>query len=131
MDKKGFISIEYLFSIFIVLIIASGLLFFTHSTIESSGNLESNLEHRLILDNVANLINQVNANGEGYSIHFHLDSKPGLYEITVNRNSVEMEFSNKKGETLLMPTNVDSTYKLYSGRSYTVTKTDNGKIVIT
>ena len=50
MDEKGFISVEYLFSIFIILIIASGLLFFTSATIMSEKNIEENVNHRLILD---------------------------------------------------------------------------------
>ena len=131
MDKKGFISLEYLFLVFIVLIIALGLLFFTQSTIESSNNIESNMEHRLILDKTANLINQVNAHGEGYSVYFHLDSKPGYYEITVEKNRLTVEFLNKKGESLILPISTDEKYKMYSGRSYFVSKTDNGKIVIT
>ena len=131
MDKKGFISIEYLFSIFILLIIASGLLFFTHSTIESSNNIENNVQHRLILDYLANMINQVNVHGEGYSTYVHLDSKPGYYEIDVEKNKLTMEFSNKKGETILLPLKTDADYKLYSGRSYLISKTDDGRIVIT
>ena len=130
MDKKGFISIEYLFSIFIVLIIAVGLLFFTSTSIESSKNIENNVEHRLILDYVANVINQVNANGEGYSTYLHLDSKPGFYMITVQKNKLTIEFSNKKGETLLLPFKIDSKYKLYSGKNYLVSKNQDGEIVI-
>lgn len=36
----------------------------------------------------------------------------------------------KKGESLLPLVNVDSNYKLISGRSYLISKTDEGKIVI-
>ena len=36
MDDKGFISIEYLFSLFIVIIIACGMLFYTSASISSS-----------------------------------------------------------------------------------------------
>lgn len=131
MDKNGFISIEYLLSIFIILIIALGLLFFVQSAIESSINIENDVQHRLILDNMANLINQVNSHGEGYSIYVHLDSKPGYYVITVERNKLTMEFSNKKGETLILPLKIDADYKLYSGGSYLISKTNDGKIVIT
>lgn len=131
MDKKGFISIKYLLSIFIILIIALGLLFFTQSQIESSNNIENNVQHRLILDNMANLINQVNSHGEGYSVYAHLDSKPGYYVITVEKNKLTMEFSNKKGETFVLPLKTDVDYKLYSGGSYLISKTNDGKIVIT
>jgi uncharacterized protein (UPF0333 family) len=131
MDEKGFISIEYLFSIFIVLIIASGVLFFATATIESYNDIEDNAAHRLVLDNFANLISQVNSNGEGYSLWINLDSQPGYYEITAEKNRLTIEFSNKKGETLILPLNMDSKYKLYSGKSYLISKTGEGKIVIT
>ena len=130
MDEKGFISIEYLFSIFIILIIASGLLFFTQATIESNNNIESNVEHRLVLDNLAGIINQVNSHGEGYSAYVHMDSKIGNYEITVSWDKVTMKYSNRKGETSIMPLKMDCEYKLYSGESYWISKTENGKIVI-
>lgn len=130
MDEKGFISIEYLFSIFIVLIIASGLLFFTQTTIESNSDIESSVQHRLILDNLAAMINQVNSHGEGYSKYVHLDSKIGYYEITVGWDKVTMKYSNKKGEAPIMPLKIDSEYRLYSGHGYWISKTENGKIVI-
>lgn len=130
MDKKGFISIEYLFSIFIILIIALGLLFFTQATIESANDIESSISHRLILDNVANMVGQVNAHGGGYSIYLNLNSKPYDYVIKVEKNRLTIEFSNKKGETLVLPLKTDVAYNLYGGRSYLISKTNDGKIVI-
>ena len=130
MDEKGFISIEYLFSIFIVLIIAVGVLFFTLTTIESNKNIENSVSSRLTLDYVANLISQVNANGEGYYIYLHLDSKPGYYKITVEKNKLTIQSWNRKGEKLVMPLKIDSKYELYSGNDYLISKNDEGKIVI-
>ena len=130
MDEKGFISIEYLFSLFIILIIASGMLFYTSSTISSNKNVEDNGNHRIILDNVANVISQVNSNGPGYSKHIKLPSDKGYFELTVEKNKIFIEYGDKKGESLLPLVNVDSNYKLISGRSYLISKTDEGKIVI-
>ena len=64
MDDKGFISIEYLFSLFIVIIIACSVLFFSQSAIDSSLNIEDSVTHRMILDDVADKISQVNSNGK-------------------------------------------------------------------
>lgn len=130
MDNKGFISIEYLFSLFIIVIIALGVLFFASSAISSSLNIEDGITHRLILDEVANQISQVNSNGAGYSKYIRLPSDKGYFEITVERNKLTMEYDDKKGETLMMLANMDSRYKLVSGKSYLITKTDEG-IVIT
>lgn len=129
MDNKGFISIEYLFSLFILVIIALGVLFFASSAISSSLNIEDGITHRLILDEVANQISQVNSNGAGYSKYIRLPSDKGYFEITVERNRLTMEYDDKKGETLMMLVNMDSRYKLVSGKSYLITKTDEGIVI--
>ena len=129
MDNKGFISIEYLFSLFILVIIALGVLFFASSAISSSLNIEDGITHRLILDEVANQISQVNSNGAGYSKYIRLPSDKGYFEITVERNRLTMEYDDKKEETLMMLANMDSKYKLVSGKSYLITKTDEGIVI--
>lgn len=130
MDDKGFISIEYLFSLFIVIIIACGMLFYTSASISSSLNIEDSVTHRLILDEVANQIAQVNSNGPGYSKYIRLPSDKGYFEITVDKNRMVIQYDGKKGETLLPLTNFNTDYKLISGKSYVISKTDEG-IVIT
>ncbi len=130
MDNKGFISIEYLFSLFIVLIIVVGLLFYASSAIESSFNIEDNIKHRIILDSVAYEISQVNSNGPGFSKYIELNSDVGYYIITVDKRKLMMEYDNRKGETQISLLNIDSKYKLYSGKTYLVSKNDDGKIVI-
>jgi uncharacterized protein (UPF0333 family) len=129
MDNKGFISIEYLFSLFILVIIALGVLFFASSAISSSLNIEDGITHRLILDEVANQISQVNSNGAGYSKYIRLPSDKGYFEITVEKNRLTMEYDDKKGEALMMLANMDSKYKLVSGKSYLITKTDEGIVI--
>jgi uncharacterized protein (UPF0333 family) len=131
MDNKGFISIEYLFSIFVILIIAIPLLFLSQSAIESSLNMQDSVSHRLILDDVANTISQVNSNGEGYSKSLTLPSDKGYYEITVENGKMTIEYGDKKGETLLPLSNIDSKYKMHSGKSYVISKDGDGKLVIT
>ena len=130
MDDKGFISIEYLFSLFIVIIIACGMLFYTSASISSSLNIEDSVTHRLILDEVANQIAQVNSNGPGYSKYIKLPSDKGYFEITVDKNRLVIHYDGKKGETLLPLTDFNTEYKLISGKSYVISKTDEG-IVIT
>lgn len=130
MDDKGFISIEYLFSLFIIIIIACGMLFYASASISSSLNIEDSVTHRLILDEVANQIAQVNSNGEGYSKYIILPSDKGYFEITVDKNRLVIQYDGKKGETLLPLTNFNTEYKLISGKSYVISKTDEG-IVIT
>ena len=131
MDNKGVISIEYLFSLFIIIILATGLLFSASTSIMSANDINDNVNHRLILDSVANSINQVNANGAGYSKMIDLPSEAGYYEITVEKNRVTMKYDNKEGESLINEINIDSNYRLHSGKSYTISKSSEGKMVIT
>ena len=130
MDNKGFISIEYLFSLFLILIIACSILFYASSSISSSLNIEDNVEHRLILDNVANEISQVNSNGIGYTKYIKLPSDKGYFEISVSKNKLIIEYDDKKGETLLPLANIDVKTTLVSGGSYMISKTDDGIVII-
>lgn len=129
MDNEGFISIEYLFSLFIVIIIALGMLFYASASISSSLNIGDGVSHRLILDDVSDVISQVNSNGVGYSKYIKLPSDRGYFEITVEKNKLTMEYDGKKGETMLVLANIDSKYKLVSGRSYAISKTDDGIVI--
>lgn len=130
MDDKGFISVEYVFSLFIVIIVACSILFYGESVINSSFNIEDNVGHRLILDDVAGQISQVNSNGVGYSKYIILPSDKGYFEITVDKSRLTIEYDGKKGETFLPLLSTDSRYKLVSGGSYCISKSDEGKIVI-
>ena len=129
MDNKGFISIEYLFSLFIVIIIALGMLFYASASISSSLNIGDGVSHRLILDDVSDVISQVNSNGVGYSKYIKLPSDRGYFEKKKKKNKLTMEYDGKKGETMLVLANIDSKYKLVSGRSYAISKTDEGIVI--
>lgn len=129
MDEKGFISIEAIFSIFIILIIATSLLFYSQMNLESSKNIESNFNHRLILDNLANCINQVNSNGDGFSKEITLTEKGYSYKITVEKSKLSIEYGNKKGEVAILPIDISRNYELYSGHSYKIEKNDEEIII--
>lgn len=129
MDNKGFISIEYIFSLFILLIIACGILFYASASISSTFNVEDSVTHRIILDDVADQINQVNSNGVGYSKIIKLPSDKGYYELTANKNKLIIEYDDKKGETDLPLVNMDLKSKLISGKSYMIIKTDEGIVI--
>lgn len=130
MDNKGFISVEFLFSLFIILIVATGLLVYSQNTINSTLNVESDLNHRLILDNVANTINQVDSQGEFYSKYLKLPVTDKNYVLTLERTKLTIEYDNKKGEMIVPFIDPYSTYKMYPGHIYVVEKTHEGKILI-
>ena len=59
-----------------------------------------------------------------------MPSDKGYYEITVDKNKLTMEYGDKKSEVLSPLLNIDTKYKLISGKSYMVFKNDEGKVVI-
>lgn len=130
MDNQGFISVEFLFSLFIILIIAFGLLFYSQNTMNSSLNVETDMNHRLILDNVANTINQVDSNGEFYSQYIKLPKTDKNYVLTLDKNELTIEYDNKKGEMHVPFIEPYSTYRLYPDHIYVIEKTHEGKILI-
>ena len=70
MDKKGVISLEAIFSIFIILLIVASILFYVQSNLESDKNIESSFSHRLILDNLANCIIRLTQMVKGFPKKF-------------------------------------------------------------
>ena len=129
MDEQGFISAEYIFALFMIFTIVCSLLFYSSSIIDATVNIENSITHRLILDEVSNVISQVNSNGEGYSKYLKLPSDKGYFEITVEKSRLIIEYDNKKGESMIPLLNIDSKYKLISGKKYLISKNE-GKIVI-
>lgn len=130
MDNRGFISVEFLFSLFIILIVATGLLVYSQNTMNSSLNMESNFNHRLILDNVAGTISEVESNGQFYSKYLKLPTTDKNYVLTLEKNKLTIEYDNKKGEEFIPFIDPYSTYKMYPGRIYVIEKTHEGKILI-
>ena len=109
---------------------ATGLLVYSSNTINSSLNIESDINHRLILDDVANSIRQVDSNGEFYSKYIKLPITDKSYVLTVDGNKLIIEYDNKKGEALLPSIDSYSTYKMYPGHIYKIEKTHEQKILI-
>lgn len=64
MDNNGIFSIDYLFSLFMLIIIAIAFLSYSENYIDTFENIKLNIEGRIILDKVANSINQINSNGQ-------------------------------------------------------------------
>ena len=130
MDNQGFISVEFLFSLFIILIVATGLLVYSQNTVSSTLNIGSDLNHRVILDDVANTINQVDSQGEFYSKDIKLPVTGKNYVLTLEKNTLTIEYDNKKGEMFVPFIKPYSTYKMYPGHIYVIEKTHEGKILI-
>lgn len=135
MDDEGFISIQYLFSIFLILTIAIGLLFFTHSTLQQSDSIQKQDEIRLAVDEVADEINQIISNGNGYSKIIEMPDFGLDYKIVVHKNYAEIESEGKVAKSRILDCNLvngngmsTDKIEMYSSNSYMISKENNLQI---
>ena len=139
MNDRGFLSIQSIFTMFIILIIALGCIFYIENITQSTKDNSLNVESRLFLDKLSDEINQVNSNGEGYTKIISLpDNLDGYsYLIRISSNEVLLEVSNRKGKTGIFPislVNHDNLpikeIKLYNGEKYSIHKLKDNKLSI-
>lgn len=128
MDNQGFISIDYLFSIFLILLIAIGILYFSESTLNSVENIEKTTSYRLFLDNIADEINQVNSNGANFSKVISLPYKiqGHSYVLSLSEDSLTLDIDDRKASTNIFPIKLENNLDmdLYGGNSYLIKKED-------
>lgn len=134
MDNQGFISIDYLFSIFLIILIAIGILYFSESTLNSAENIEKTTSYRLFLDNIADEINQVNSNGANFSKVISLPYKiqDNSYVLTLSGDSLTLDIDNRKASTNIFPIKLENNLdvNLYGGNSYLIKKEDENTISV-
>lgn len=134
MDNQGFVSIDYLFSIFLIILIAIGILYFSESTLNSAENIEKTTSYRLFLDNIADEINQVNSNGANFSKVISLPYKiqDNSYVLTLSRDSLTLDIDNRKASTNIFPIKLENNLDedLYGGNSYLIKKEDENTISV-
>ena len=131
MDSKGILSIDFIFTIFLSLIIICFGLSLIGNNFDDEIIMEEELNARVVVDNIANSINQVNSNNLGnikvITIPKNISKKS--FFITVKRNGVLIVFGNRRGESTIFPTRLANSNKdivneinLYSGNSYKIQK---------
>lgn len=132
MDSKGIINIEILFCSIIVIFLLIINLPLLEQNIERNMQIEENSKGRILIDSIANDINQVNSNNYGFEKKITLPNSINNqhYSILVNNNEIIIEFNNKKGKSKINPIKmVDSNNntingkQLFKGNSYIIKKT--------
>lgn len=132
MDSKGIINIEILFCSIIVIFLLIINLPLLEQNIERNMQIEENSKGRILIDSIANDINQVNSNNYGFEKKITLPNSINNqhYSILVNNNEIIIEFNNKKGNSKINPIKmVDSNNntingkQLFKGNSYIIKKT--------
>ena len=134
MDSKGIATVDFLFTLFLTLIITISILNLIGTNLNTEKSIEDDTSARMILEKVSNAINHVNSNlpGNAQKIHLPKNISSYSYVITVKSRYIVLEFNNKKGSSAIFPINlVDfnmkhiNEIKLYSGEEYNIKKTLN------
>lgn len=131
MDSKGIINLEFLFCTLIIILFLIINFPMIEENLNSNIEIEENNECRLLLNHIANSINEVNSRGYGFNRKIRLPESinENHYSIIVKNNEIIIEFNNKKGRSQINPINlVDSNNKtmdsvqLFKGRNYMIEK---------
>ncbi len=131
MDSKGIINLELLFSTLIIILLLIINFPMIEENLNSNIEIEENNECRLLLNHIANSINEVNSRGYGFNKKIRLPESinENHYSIIVKNNEITVEFNNKKGKSQINPINlVDANNKtmdsvqLFKGRTYLIEK---------
>ncbi|MCC7561951.1 MAG: hypothetical protein KO253_03875 [Methanobrevibacter arboriphilus] len=131
MDSRGIYTIDFLFSIFLTLTIGIIVLNLIGNTLEDQKTIEEDMGGRILIDNIANAINQVNSNNLGYMKEINIPNNISGkdFKITITHDEVVLELENKKADSALIPIrianiNLDSIeeVKIYPGNSYKIKK---------
>lgn len=140
MDSKGISTVDFIFTIFLSLIIVVVGLNLIGNNLEDEVIMEEELNGRMIVDKVANSINEVNSNNLGHIQEITLPKNISnrSFSITINQNEVIIGFGNRKGESTIFPARLANTnkdivneIKLYPGESYKIQKSlDNDNLTI-
>lgn len=132
MDSKGLINIELLFCTLIIIILLIINLPMIEHDLNSNIEMEENSKSRILLNHIANSINEVNSNEYGFNKKITLPQSidGNYYSILIRNNEVIIEFNNKKGRSLINPiklvdnkNNTINNVQLFNGRSYLIKKT--------
>ncbi|OWT32685.1 hypothetical protein BGI41_06390 [Methanobrevibacter sp. 87.7] len=135
-DNQGIISLDFLFSIILFIIITSLLFGFLYSSLSNVFTIKENVEERLIADNISVCINSVSSNEIGYSkiIHLKSDVVGYPYYIKVSRYNVNVYDKFNRGESAISPINIRTKsggtpiyFLMNLGSSYKLTKIVDNK----
>ena len=131
MDSKGIINLELLFCTLIIILFLIINFPMIEENLNSNIEIEENNECRLLLNHIANSINEVNSRGYGFNRKIRLPESinENHYSLIVKNNEIIIEFNNKKGRSQINPINlVDANNKtmdsvqLFKGRNYLIEK---------
>lgn len=130
-DDRGMATAELIFATFIALVVIGAMLSMISDEVNQSqvGNLG---EARISGENIAEALNTVYINGNGYSAIIRLDPDPPFNAIIAsdgNSSNLTIFNSGQNVTIPIIPKRFNSSYNLTSGTNYIINN-DNGTIGI-
>ncbi|WJI08749.1 hypothetical protein FGU46_00895 [Methanobacterium sp. CWC-01] len=119
LDQKGLASAELLFITLVALVIFGGMVSLVSSGMEKT-ETASLAEARIVGEKIANNINSVHINGNGYSSNMTIPADPDI-TATVNNSTgyLTVVYQGKNIDIKLIPSKIDSK-TMTSGHKYRV-----------
>lgn len=107
MESKGTLTLEFLITIFVCIIICSMIVSVTIEEFKSIEETQNRKEARLVSDDISQTINKVNINGDGYSVKYRLPSKINneTYIVKINESGVYINSHYQLTYTNIIPGN--------------------------
>jgi len=126
LDNKGLASAELIFVTLLFLIIAASFLNLANSEMDitQTGDLG---KVRLVGEKIAETVNTVYINGNGYSANLTLSATPNYKAYVNNTGFINMEYNNKNVTIKILPANKVQTVTMTQNQRYIV-KNNNGTI---
>lgn len=131
MDSEGLATIDFIFVVFLSLIVSLSILNLFQTNLNNEKIIEEEVNSRIFLDKIANSINQVNSNGLGNSKEIYIENPPNSrsYYFIVKSNEVIITYVDKKGESSIFPVRLVnlnkesvSEIRINKGESYKIRK---------
>ncbi|KZX16166.1 hypothetical protein MBCUT_10320 [Methanobrevibacter cuticularis] len=131
MNSRGLVTVDFVFTLFLTLLIAMTTLSFFVNTLDNEKIIEEEVNFRLLIDKIANSINQVNSNEVGNIKEVKIPNNLSKmnYNLIVKKNKVIFISNNKKGESTIFPVrladfnnNTLEEIRLNSGEAYKIKK---------
>ncbi len=131
LDEKGFATAELIFVTLIALVIIGSMLSLVSNEINQQ-QIGSLGESRITGESIAEAINTVFNNGDGYSVTIHLDPDPPFTAVidSAGNSSLTIFNSGKNVSIPLIPKRFNSSYNLSSGNSYQIINIDGNINII-
>ncbi len=141
MEDRGTLSMELIFTTLFFIFILTGMVSVVSDRLDVTNRTEELLDARMLVETVANSINNVYTAGNGQNMDIVLPPTVGnsSYKLLVNSSGVYIEVEGMKGKAAILPmkirdglSNTSHKIEMLPGRTYSIKneKIDNQSVII-